>query len=160
MNKALLLEQIITELQNTHQSALAAAMRAYNTATNNENVAENKYDTLALEASYLAHGQAQRVAECAADIEAFKRLQITDNKEKLTVTLGSLITLVDDHDNRKYIFFGPSAGGLKVTFAEKEIIVVTASSPLGEALISRELDEQINVHIGHQVLNYEIAMIY
>jgi len=159
MNKALLLEQIITELQSTHQSALAAAMRAYNTATNDENIAENKYDTLALEASYLAHGQAQRVAECAADVEAFKRLQVTDNKEKLTVTLGSLVVLVDDHDNRKYIFLGPSAGGLKVTFAQKEIIVVTVSSPLGEALINRELDGQINVHIGDQVLNYEIAMI-
>lgn len=159
MNKALLLEQIITELQSTHQNALAAAMRAYNTATNDENIAENKYDTLALEASYLAHGQAQRVAECAADIEAFKRLQVTDKKNKSTVKLGSLVALVDDLDNYKYIFLGPSSGGLKVIFSAKEIIVVTVGSPLGKALISRELDEQINVYIGEQVMNYEIAMI-
>ena len=70
MNKALLLEKIITVLEITYQNAVEAAMRAYNTATNDENVAENKYDTLALEASYLAHGQALRVAECEADIAA------------------------------------------------------------------------------------------
>ena len=134
-------------------------MRAYNTATNDENVAENKYDTLALEASYLAHGQALRVAECEADIAAFKKLSIMDNAAKSTVTLGCLIELIDDDNKHKYVFLGPSAGGLKLTFEQKEVIIVTPSSPLGGALIGRELDDEINVHIGNQVMNYEIAMI-
>lgn len=61
MNKQMLLDDIQEKLKLTLQAATEAAMRAYNTATDDENVAENQYDTLALEASYLAHGQAQRV---------------------------------------------------------------------------------------------------
>jgi hypothetical protein len=37
--------------------------------------------------------------------------------------------LRDIDDNEKYIFYGPSAGGLKVQFAEQEIVVVTPGSP-------------------------------
>jgi transcription elongation GreA/GreB family factor len=159
MDKTLLLEQMISALEETHQGAVEAALRAYNTATNDENVAENQYDTLALEASYLAHGQAQRVAECEADILAFKKLNIADDTEKKVVTLGCLIQLIDEDDNNKYVFFAPSAGGLKVRFDEKDIIVVTPTSPLGEALIGRELHDDVDVHVGNQIINYEIALI-
>ena len=159
MNKVLLLEKIISALQATYENAVEAAMRAYNTATNDENVAENKYDTLALEASYLAHGQAQRVAECEADIAAFKKLSILDNAGKSIVTLGCLVELIDNDDKHKYVFLGPSAGGLKLIFEQNEVIIVTPSSPLGGALMRRELDDEINIQIGNQVMNYEIAMI-
>jgi transcription elongation GreA/GreB family factor len=159
MNKTLLLEQMISALEATHKGAVEAALRAYNTATNDENVAENQYDTLALEASYLAHGQAQRVAECEADILAFKKLDIADNVKKKVVTLGCLIQLIDEDDNNKYVFFAPTAGGLKVRFDEKDIIVVTPTSPLGEALVGRELHDDVDVHIGSQIINYEIALI-
>ncbi len=46
MNKQVLLERIQAQLEQTLQIATEAAMRAYNTATDDENVAENKYDTL------------------------------------------------------------------------------------------------------------------
>ena len=40
--------------------------------THEENIAENKYDTLGLEAAYLAQGQAQRVNECYLSIQQFE----------------------------------------------------------------------------------------
>lgn len=49
MDKTLLLEQMISALEETHQGAVEAALRAYNTATNDENVAENQYDTSGVE---------------------------------------------------------------------------------------------------------------
>ena len=156
INKSLLFTQIISALQLNHERAVEAAMRAYNTATNDENVAENKYDTLALEASYLAHGQAQRVAQCEADIIAFKKLDIS---AKSTVVLGSLVELVDQQDKCKYLFVGPNAGGLKVISALKEVVIVTPNSPLGRALMGREQDDEISVKIGEVVVNYEIIMI-
>ena len=156
INKSLLFTQIISALQLNHEGAVEAAMRAYSTATNDENVAENKYDTLALEASYLAHGQAQRVAQCEADIIAFKKLDIS---AKSTVVLGSLVELVDQQDKCKYLFIGPSAGGLKVLSGSKEVVIVTPNSPLGYALMGRELDDEISVKIAELVVNYEIIMI-
>jgi len=155
-NKSLLFTEIIRALQLNLEGAVEAAMRAYNTATNNENVAENKYDTLALEASYLAHGQAQRVAQCEADIIAFKKLDISG---KSTVVLGSLVELIDQQDQCKYLFVGPSAGGLKVISALKEVVIVTPNSPLGRALMGREQDDEISVKIAEVVVSYEIIMI-
>lgn len=56
VDKKLLILQIIADLNAAIQTALAAADDARATATNKENVAENRYDTLGLEAAYLAHG--------------------------------------------------------------------------------------------------------
>lgn len=48
MNKKLLYKQLLLALAAIHQSAVDAAKRAYDTATDSENIAENRYDTLAL----------------------------------------------------------------------------------------------------------------
>jgi transcription elongation GreA/GreB family factor len=160
MNKKLLLEEVIGALQSTYENAREAAMRAYNTATDGENVAENKYDTLALEASYLAHGQAQRVTQCEADISAFKKLSVLNRSNYFSVRLGAFVELIDDQDKVKYFFLGPSAGGLKVTVCQKEVTIVTPGSPLGSALMDRQLNDEISVKIANQVINYEIVMIF
>jgi len=160
MNKKRVHKQLILALEAAHQGAVNAAKRAYNTATDNENIAENKYDTLALEASYLAQGQSQRVEECAKDIVAFQKLYISAASSKSSVCLGSLLSLRDIDDNEKYIFYGPSAGGLKVRFAEKEIVVVTPGSPLGTAINHLGVGDEVSISIGNKVMGYEIAMIY
>ena len=56
MNKAKLHQTIITALNVVLETSKKAAIQAHETATNGETVAENKYDTFALEASYLAAG--------------------------------------------------------------------------------------------------------
>ncbi|WP_028863455.1 GreA/GreB family elongation factor [Psychromonas aquimarina] len=160
MNKKLLHEQLIRLLEEAYQGAVDAASRAYDTATNDENIAENKYDTLALEASYLAQGQSLRAEECAADLCAFKKLSSSTDTVKPCVRLGSLVVLLDMQDNEKYIFFGPAAGGLKLTFAEKEIVVVTPGSPLGCAVMNREAGDEVSVSIADKVSSYEIIRIY
>ena len=125
MNKALLLEQILNALEAVHQGAVDAAMQASDTATHEENVAENKYDTLGLEAAYLAQGQARRVAECEDDVAAFKKLVATPFTGKTPIAVGAVITLEDERGTEQTLFIGPAAGGLKVRFNEKEIMVIT-----------------------------------
>ena len=61
MNKTTVHQLIIDKLRIDLDVAERAAQTAYETATHEENVAENKYDTLGLEASYLATGQARRM---------------------------------------------------------------------------------------------------
>lgn len=56
MNKQDVLQRIIDKLNIDLDIAERAAQTAYETATHEENIAENKYDTLGLEASYLAAG--------------------------------------------------------------------------------------------------------
>ena len=63
MNKQTVHQLILDKLKIDLDIAERAAQTAYETATHEENIAENKYDTLGLEASYLAAGQARRVEE-------------------------------------------------------------------------------------------------
>ena len=63
MNKHAVHQLILEKLSVDLDIAQRAAQTAYETATHEENIAENKYDTLGLEASYLAAGQAKRVEE-------------------------------------------------------------------------------------------------
>ena len=63
MNKHAVHQLVLEKLSVDLDIAQRAAQTAYETATHEENIAENKYDTLGLEASYLAAGQAKRVEE-------------------------------------------------------------------------------------------------
>lgn len=160
MDKSLLLEKIVDELNAVHQSAIDAANRAYETATDEENVPEHKYDTLSLEASYLAQGQAQRVAECEADLAMYARLDIREFNSQDAISLGSLIHLKDESDGDKYVFLGPAAGGLKVSFQNKNIIIVTPSAPLGQALSGQHVDDEVEISIGDEKKIFDIVAVF
>ena len=158
MDKTQLLVQLQRALEATYQISIDAAQRAHDTATSSENIAENKYDTLALEAAYLAQGQSLRALQCDEDIQCFKALLSTSSFDKVAV--GALVALLDEDDQQKWFFFGPSAGGLKVLVNAIEVVVVTASSPLGKALQGKKLNEEVVLNIAGKVSEYEIVELY
>ena len=63
INKQALVELIISDLQQALNQAISAANEAHAAAVDDQSVAETQYDTLAIEASYLAEGQSKRVQE-------------------------------------------------------------------------------------------------
>lgn len=157
MNKQLLLEALLIELNRVHQVAVDAVKRAHATASDKANIPENKYDTLALEAGYLAQGQSKRVEQCAADIQSFKKLSHLPLDR---VKSGALVLLLDESDNEKWLFFGPAAGGLKVVFEHNTIVVVTVSSPLGSAINQAEVGREVCVNIAGKQIAYEVMEIH
>ena len=76
MNKHAVLQLILEKLAADLNVAQRAAQTAYETATHEENIAENKYDTLGLEASYLAAGQAKRVEEIRQSLVLCQNLSL------------------------------------------------------------------------------------
>ncbi|HED34281.1 MAG TPA: transcription elongation factor [Gammaproteobacteria bacterium] len=159
MNKSHLIGQILLELEHVFQGAVAAAQRAYDTATDEENEAENKYDTLGLEASYLAHGQSKRVAQCEADLIAFKKLKIVDFTSGLSVATGALVKVEDEEGAEQFVFLSPVAGGLKVNFENNEITLVTPSSPLGKVLSGCVEGDDIEVQLGEGKVLYQVMVV-
>lgn len=159
MNKQQIIIHIIQELEAIRLVAVNAVIQASETATHEENVAENKYDTLGLEAAYLAHGQAQRVKECDADLVAFKVLSLPDSVEKMAVSLGTLVIICDDNDTEQYLFIGPAAGGLKLQCNGRDITVITPSAPLGRALMGSRVDDEVELCIGDSKHTYEVISV-
>ncbi len=158
MNKSALVHAIIDDLKSAIDTALAAADEARETATNKENAAENRYDTLGLEAAYLAHGQSERVLQLTTALEAFQPLA-TSTDIHLKATTGSLVSLEDDSGNPRVVFIGPSAGGLVLNFEGTRITVVTQQSPLGQALVGATCDDEISAAIDGKLVIYTITTL-
>ena len=159
MDKAKLHQAIITALEAILDTSKKAAIQAHETATNGETVAENKYDTFGLEASYLAAGQSRRVFECEEDIKIFKLLEVQDFKPESLIRPGALVELEDAQNNIKYLFLSPVSGGLKVSFNQLEVTLVTPSAPLGSALMNQVLGDEITVLMGHEKQSYIVLRI-
>ena len=157
MNKLELRQVILSQLQSKLEIAVSSAQRAIESATDEETVPEHKYDTLALEASYLAHGQAMRVQECEQEIQALTNLVLP--QEPHAVGLGCLVSLLDIENDRHWFFLSPCAGGLKVEFQQHVIVLVTFDSPLGQALKAKQMEDEISYRIGDIEHSYEIETI-
>ncbi len=160
MDKALLHKNILAALNSLHQNAIDAAMQAYNTATHEENIADNKYDTLGLEASYLAQGQAKRVTECEANLTTFSSLKINYFTHKSPISVGALIFLKSDCEAQQTLFMAPVSGGLKVNYGKREVTIITPSAPLGEKIMGHYVGDEIEIELAGREYCYEIISIY
>lgn len=154
MNKTALRQQIVARLAHDLELLLAAAKSAHAAATHAENIPDNKYCTLALEASYVAQGQANRAGEIRRALEAYKQLDDRPGA-KGTVRLGALVELENEEGATKVVFIGPLEGGLKISHAGREVLVITPASPLGRELLGKAVGE--GVESGNS--EYEIIRI-
>lgn len=121
-----------------------AARSARDEATHEDTKQEGKYDTRAIEAGYLAHGQSRRIAEIEASIERFSRVAETVASTK-KVSGPSLVELEDANGETRWFFVGPAGGGLSVEVEGTKVRVLTPGSPLGKALVGAEIDDEIVV---------------
>ncbi len=133
--KEQLRSELLEILTTQRQNALAAADSAHDDATHEQSVAETQYDTVGLEAAYLAHGQSQRVADCDMMINRIKALSLRDFESEDEIVLGALVTL----DTKMTCWFLPVCGGIKLD--EGKVVVITPQSPLGEMLDGAEEGE-------------------
>ena len=159
MDRNNLIKHIINELKEVHQTAISAAKRAHQTATDKANVAENKYDTFGLEASYLAEGQARRVSQCESDLKQYSELLNDNDSVKSVIGIGTFVSLEDESIEKIHLFLGPAAGGLKVIYNEKEILLITVTSPLGKALMGLSKGEDFELNFGDKEKYYRIINI-
>lgn len=159
MEKKLIHKEIIAELSKLSQNAITAVKQAHATATNKESVAENKYDTFGLEASYLAQGQAKRLAECEADLQAYSELEIVNFNNDSAIKLGALIHVVDENEIEHCLFLGPAAGGVKIRIEGYEITLITNSSPIGKMLLGCQVGDEVSIKLSGNHKLYEVMGI-
>lgn len=159
MNKQQVLLQIIDTLKVDLDVATRAAQTAYETATHEENIAENKYDTLGLEASYLAAGQARRVEEIRQSLLRFQTLTLEPHDAERGIQTGDLITLESENGQRQHLFLGPDAAGLKLRHEQTLITVITARAPLGQNLLGKFDGDEVDINVNGARQSFEIMQI-
>jgi len=112
MNKSRLVQLLISQLAHDLEVFFTAAKTAHEAATHEENQPDNKYDTLALEASYVAQGQANRAQELRRSLDIYRQLPLVSDCD--LVRLTSLVRIEADDGVRRTVFIGPVEGGLKI----------------------------------------------
>jgi len=158
VNKAALLKKIIDELTAQLERYAGAASTARAEAIDEENQAEDKYDTRGLEASYLAAGQSRQMAETAEALQKFGVLQPVRFAAGAGIDVGALVELKTRREANLY-FLGPSAGGTEVVHEKRTVLVLTPQSPLGAQLMGRKAGDKLKMKIGGLVDDYTIASV-
>jgi transcription elongation GreA/GreB family factor len=148
MNKSQLQRQVILQLQHNLELAIRAAQTAHEAATHAENIAENKYDTLGLEAAYLAAGQARRVDEIRLSLHAWQRLPLRAHDSERGIQLGALLQLAEGAQ-RQRLWLGPDGAGLKLPDADGEILLITPQAPLGKQLLGLDVGDEVIIASRH-----------
>lgn len=156
MDKNLLIHAIIERLSHDHQVLLNAARTAHLAATDPENTPDNKYETLALESSYLAQGQANRAQELKLAVTLYRNLNVRQFTDTDPVFLTALIVVESRSGNRRVLFLGPAAGGLTVVCSGVEVVVITPGSPLGKDLLGKERGDSIEIEVDGCLIDYEL----
>lgn len=147
MNKSAVHQLILEKLAIDLDIAQRAAQTAYETATHEENIAENKYDTLGLEA-YLAAGQAKRVDEIKQALTLCQNMSVRPYDDQRGIEVGTLLGLEDDNGRQQWLFLGPDAAGLKVEVVGQLVTVITPRSPLGKSLLGKFEGDEVEILVA------------
>lgn len=147
MNKTELLRKLTALLRGVLDDNTRAAKASGEAATDPGSKAENKYDTRNLEASYLARGQAFRVADAAEALAELETLSDRPFAPGQPISTGALVTLRGAGETLYYLF-SPAAGGTEVELDGHEVILITPSSPLGTKLKGRRAGDTFEMQPG------------
>lgn len=158
MNKSALIAHIIVRLEAELSALKTAALETYAAATGDESKPENKYDTRALEASYLAGAQAKRVRDTEGSLAVFRVLKPKVFDEKSRIESTALVE-VDLDGKITFVFIAPARGSLTVEFGGRLIQVITPQSPLGEGLLGLKVGDVAKIDQGARQLEYEIVSV-
>ena len=143
MDKFLLQQQVLERLAEDLLQAEQAARVAHETATHEENIAENKYDTLGLEAAYLATGQARRAEAIRQAMAHWRQFRPPAYDASKGIELGALVSLVDADDKQQQLFLGPAGGSMTLVCDAQVVQVISSEAPLGKAMLGKcEGDEE------------------
>ena len=163
INKNALIDIILANLNDELAQTINAANDAHAAAVDDESVAETQYDTLAIEAGYLAEGQSKRVIAFQQAIASFTAIKPITFNENCKIALTALVQLSADIDAEHWFFIAPAAGGFRCQFKQQDklinITVITPSSPMALALLDKQQDDDIEIMQGNGKLTDYIARV-
>jgi transcription elongation GreA/GreB family factor len=135
--KRALLAGLLAHVEGEIATMRKAAWDAAQAATHEEAKPENDKDTRALEASYLAAGQAERVRTLEMAVKVLAGLELRDIGKTTPICASAVVTLEDEDGARTTFFMSPHGGGVRLELDGASVQVVTPQSPLGVALLGK-----------------------
>jgi transcription elongation GreA/GreB family factor len=154
---ALLIQNLKIELAQIEE----AAKSSRDLATQADLKSEGKYDTRAIEASYLAGAQSRRVEEIKLDIQMLEEIELPKrtHDENSKLQMGSLgMIRFNGHD--KLYFLSSTSGGSLIEVDGHTILVISVFSPIGDGALGLSKGESFEVETPRENREYKILNVY
>ena len=153
MEKCAVVAALRASINDELMSVESTAAMARDEATNSETKAEGKYDTRATEASYLARGQAWRIAELRKLSAWLNTDQATAELTRPVVQNGALVRL--EGPRSEWVYIAPVGGG-KAMVCNQTVRLISLASPLGTAMEGLEAGDCFEVSTPRGLHEYEL----
>lgn len=157
-DKRAVLTAFLEEIAGEIARATATADRSRHDATHEEAKPENDKDTRALETSYLARGQAQRVVELEQAERQVRFMTLRDFGPDDPIDVSALVEVEDEGVSTWYLIV-PAAGGRSISYAGVTIDLLTPQAPLGRALIGRVSGDDLELRAAGRVRELLIRQV-
>lgn len=136
ISKRTVVRLVAEELGRQLENLTGASRAMHADASDEQNKAEDKYDTRGLETAYLASSQARQATEIEQTLAAFQALPLRKFNADTPIDLSAMVEL-ESADGPTLYLIGPKGGGTAVTYDGLEILVLTPESPLGAQLMGK-----------------------
>lgn len=160
MDKFYLQRQVLERLAQDLLQVEEAVRAAHEAATHEENIAENKYDTLGLEAAYLATGQARRAEAIRRAMATWRQFRPIPYDARRGIQLGALVCLVDAADKEQQLFLGPDGGSMTLVCGARPVQVVSVEAPLGRALLGKCEGDAVSIQVAPTRQQFEVLRVH
>ncbi|MDO9183945.1 MAG: GreA/GreB family elongation factor [Bacteriovorax sp.] len=155
MDKKIILTKLIESLNLELIEVESAAKSTKDLVTADDLKSEGKYDTRAIEASYLASAQLKRVEEIKTDIQMLEDIELIDAEK---VQMGSLV-LIEFKGQQRYYFLTTTSGGTMLMVDGNPVLVISVFSPIGNEALGLGAGESFEVETPKEMRTYKIIKV-
>ncbi|HTS18239.1 MAG TPA: GreA/GreB family elongation factor [Verrucomicrobiae bacterium] len=158
ISKRIIVQQIVEQLTEQLGTLADASRTMHADASDEQNKAEDKYDTRGLETAYLASSQARLATEIENAIATYQKLELRRFGKDDPIDLTALVEL-ESAGTRTLYFIGPSRGGMEIQHRGTEILVITTESPLGQQLIGKKTGDRIRLQTRGPAQEFRVLSV-
>lgn len=158
ISKSLILDEILEQLGRELSNLAGASAAMHADASDEQNKAEDQYDTRGLETAYLASSQARLATEMEQAMAVYQALALQKFTKETPIDLTALVEL-ESRGERMLYFLGPKSGGLEVRCKGHEILVITPESPLGQQLVGKKAGARIKIQTRGPAQEFNVTAV-
>ena len=142
----MLVSQMVTDLQNEIMDLEKSYEHAKETKAVSPGRMQSRYDTMGVEAAWMADSLAKNIEEKRRSISALRSLNLTTPPNR--VVLGSLVGIGPEKgETEAFYFIVPSSGGNKYRLDDigTDVLTVTVHAPIAQEMIGTSVGDYVDV---------------
>lgn len=163
MDKKVLVDQLVRQLEASARAALSARDAAAAEAREGATPDEKREDARAAH-QLASFGRAQqgRAQQALADADTLATFRPGPFDEKSKIVVGAIVEIEDgDTGEGRTFFLAPVGAGMTLTGpgGDGHLSVVTPASPIGRAVLGKRTGEWIDVTVDGDVREWQITYV-